>query len=189
MISERPVEAADRAVPEHWEGGIVLGLGSSAIGTLIERTTRFTMLLHLPRLAGHGEAPRAKNGPTLAGRGAGVVRDAITRTIITPDELRCSLTWDQGAEMAQHNRLKVDAGIQVYVCDPQSPWQDGRCRHQFLSHSLRLSLEVARRTEALLAPSDLLREPGGKALTQLIGLFDYERIVSKQSNSTSLWRI
>jgi IS30 family transposase len=126
MISQRPAEAADRAVPGHWEGDLILGLGSSAIGTLVERTTRFTMLLHLPRLAGHGEALRMKNGPALAGHGAEAVRDAITRTIITlPEELRRSLTWDQGAEMAHHDRLKIDAGVQVYFCDPQSPWQRG----------------------------------------------------------------
>lgn len=126
MIRQRPAEAADRAVPGHWEGDLILGLGSSAIGTLVERTTRFTMLLHLPRLAGHGGAPRMKNGPALAGHGAEAVRDAITRTIITlPEEMRRSLTWDQGAEMAQHDRLKIDAGVQVYFCDPQSPWQRG----------------------------------------------------------------
>ena len=126
MISRRPAEAADRAVPGHWEGDLILGLGSSAIGTLVERTTRFTMLLHLPRLAGHGNAPRTKNGPAFAGHGAEAVRDAITRTIVTlPEELRRSLTWDQGAEMAQHARLKIDAGVQVYFCDPQSPWQRG----------------------------------------------------------------
>jgi IS30 family transposase len=126
MISERPAEAADRAVPGHWEGDLIVGLGSSAIGTLVERTTRFTMLLHLPRLAGHDEGPRTKGGPALSGHGAEAVRDAITRTIVTlPEELRRSLTWDQGAEMAQHSRLKIDAGIQVYFCDPRSPWQRG----------------------------------------------------------------
>src|SRR3954464_3891152 len=103
LISQRPVEAQDRAVPGHWEGGLILGLGSSAIGTLVERTTRFTLLLHLPRMAGHGHEARVKNGPALAGHGAEAVRDAITRSIITlPEELRQSLTWDQGAEMAQH---------------------------------------------------------------------------------------
>lgn len=126
MISERPAEVADRAVPGHWEGDLIVGSGSSAIGTLVERTTRFTMLLHLPRLKGPGEGPRAKDGPALSGHGAEAVRDAITRTIVTlPEELRRSLTWDQGTEMAQHSRLKIDTGIQVYFCDPRSPWQRG----------------------------------------------------------------
>ena len=126
LISQRPAEADDRAMPGHWEGDLILGLGSSAIGTLVERTTRFTMLLHLPRLEGHGDGPPKKNGPALAGHNAEAVRDAIARTIvILPAELRRSLTWDQGAEMAQHARLKVDAGVQVYFCDPQSPWQRG----------------------------------------------------------------
>jgi IS30 family transposase len=124
MISQRPVEVTDRAVPGHWEGDLIFGLGSSAIGTLVERTTRFTMLLHLPRMTGHGKEARIKNGPALAGHGAEAVCAAITRTITTlPEQLRRSLTWDQGAEMAQHARLKIDAGLQVYFCDPQSPWQ------------------------------------------------------------------
>jgi IS30 family transposase len=124
MISERPAEAADRAVPGHWEGDLILGLGSSAIGTLVERTTRFTMLLHLPRMPGYGATTRMKNGPALAGHGAEAVREAITRTIITlPEQLRRSLTWDQGAEMAEHARLKIDAGVQIYFCHPHSPWQ------------------------------------------------------------------
>ena len=126
MISQRPAEAADRAVPGHWEGDLILGLGSSAIGTLVERMTRFTLLLHLPRMTDHGHEARVKNGPALAGHGAEAVCDAITRTIVTlPEQLRRSLTWDQGAEMAQHARLKIDAGIQVYFCDPHSPWQRG----------------------------------------------------------------
>jgi IS30 family transposase len=126
MISERPAEADDRAVPGHWEGDLILGLGSSAVGTLVERSTRFTMLLHLPRMEGHGYEPRAKNGPALAGHGAEAVRDAIAASIGTlPHQLRRSLTWDQGAEMAQHAQLRIDTGLAIYFCDPQSPWQRG----------------------------------------------------------------
>ena len=126
MISQRPAEATDRAVPGHWEGDLIIGLGSSAIGTLVERTTRFTMLLHLPRMTGHDQEAPVKKGPALAGHGAEAVRDAITRAISTmPKQLCRSLTWDQGAELAQHARLKIDAGMQIYFCDPHSPWQRG----------------------------------------------------------------
>ena len=124
LISQRPAEVEDRAVPGHWEGDLILGLGISAIGTLVERTTRFTMLLHLPPVRGQG--PRVKNGPALAGHGAEAVRDAIASTITTlPDQLRRSLTWDQGTEMAQHARLRIETGLPVYFCDPHSPWQRG----------------------------------------------------------------
>jgi hypothetical protein len=122
MISQRPAEAADRAVPGHWEGDLILGLGSSAIGTLVERTTRVTLLLHLPRKAGHSHEARVKNGPPLAGHGAEAVRNAITRTIVTlPEQLHRSLTWDQGADLAQHARLKIDAGMQAPT--RLQPWQ------------------------------------------------------------------
>jgi IS30 family transposase len=126
LISERPATVLDRAVPGHWEGDLIVGLGSSAIGTLVERTTRFTLLLHLPRLPEHGLCTRAKNGPALAGHGAEAVREAITRTMVSfPEQLRRSLTWDQGAEMSQHARLRIDTGLHVYFCDPHSPWQRG----------------------------------------------------------------
>jgi IS30 family transposase len=126
MISERPAEVEDRAVPGHWEGDLIIGLNKSAIGTLVERTTRFTMLLHLPPMEGHGKSAPVKNGPPLAGHGAEAVRDAIATTFGTlPDQLRRSLTWDQGSEMAQHAQLKIDSGLDVYFCDPHSPWQRG----------------------------------------------------------------
>ena len=125
LISARPDEAHDRAVPGHWEGDLIVGLGSSAIGTLVERTTRFTMLLHLPRMDAYGQ-PRVKNGPALAGHGAEAVRDAIAATIVTlPQQIRRSLTWDQGAEMAQHVQLRMATGLPIYFCDPHSPWQRG----------------------------------------------------------------
>ncbi len=126
MISERPAEAADRAVPGHWEGDLIPGPNRSAIGTLVERTARFTTLLHLPPMPGHGEGPRVRNGPPLAGHGAEAVRDAIAGAITAlPEQLRRSLAWDQGAEMARHADLKIRHGLPVYFCDPSSPWQRG----------------------------------------------------------------
>ena len=107
-------------------GDLILGLGGSAIGTLVERTTRLAVLLHLASMDGHGWGDRVKNGPALAGHGAEAVRDAIARTITTlPEQLRQSLTWDQGADMSQHVPLKIDTGVAVYFCDPRSPWQRG----------------------------------------------------------------
>jgi IS30 family transposase len=121
MISERPPEVADRAVPGHWEGDLIVGYGSSAIGTLVERKTRFLMLVHLPRLA---ELAQGERGWT--GRGAETVRDAIAATITTlPRELRRTLTWDQGSEMYDHAQLKIAADLDIYFCDPRSPWQRG----------------------------------------------------------------
>jgi len=126
MISQRPAEVADRAVPGHWEGDLIIGLNSSAIGTLVERTTRFTMLLHLPPMSGYARGACIKNGPAMAGRGAEAVRDAIAGKITSlPEQLRKSLTWDQGAEMTQHLKLRIQTGLAIYFCDPRSPWQRG----------------------------------------------------------------
>jgi transposase, IS30 family len=110
MIDERPAEAEDRAVPGHWEGDLILGAdGTSAIGTLVERSTRFVMLLHLPN-----------------DHRAETVRDAIVDTITTlPTALRRSLTWDQGIELARHTEITFAADLPVYFCDPHSPWQRG----------------------------------------------------------------
>jgi IS30 family transposase len=124
MISQRPAEIADRAVPGHWEGDLIIGLDRSAIGTLVERTTRYTMLVHLPRAEGWREGPRVKNGPALGGYGAEAMRAAITAQMSAmPEQLRRSLTWDRGKELAQHAQLKIDTGIAVYFADPHSPWQ------------------------------------------------------------------
>jgi|TARA_R100001244_G_scaffold83163_1_gene64259 IS30 family transposase len=126
MISERPAEAADRAVPGHWEGDLLIGQNSSAIGTLVERSSRFTLLLHLPPMACHEPGARLKHGPATAGHGAEAVRNAIAAKITAlPAQLAKSLTWDQGTEMAQHLQLRIETGLAIYFCDPRSPWQRG----------------------------------------------------------------
>jgi IS30 family transposase len=126
MITERPAEAEDRAVPGHWEGDLIIGTGRSAIGTVVERTTRFTMLVHLPRMEGYGIEAPVKNGPALGGYGAVAMKDALAARFTTmPDQLRRSLTWDRGKELAQHAQLRIETGLPVYFADPHSPWQRG----------------------------------------------------------------
>ena len=126
MISERPPEADDRAVPGHWEGDLIIGTERSAIGTVVERTTRFTMLVHLPRIDGWGDQPPVKNGPALGGYGAESMRIALTDSFASmPDQLRRSLTWDRGKELSAHAAFTVDTGIAVFFADPHSPWQRG----------------------------------------------------------------
>jgi IS30 family transposase len=108
-ISERPAEAADRAVAGHWEGDLLYGTRTTAIGTLVERSTRFVMLFKLP-----------------SGINAESARVGLTQKIFTlPENLRRSLAWDQGREMKEHIRFTIDTGLQVYFCDPASPWQRG----------------------------------------------------------------
>jgi IS30 family transposase len=126
MISERPAEAEDRAVPGHWEGDLLIGLERSAIATLVERTTRFTMLIHLPREDGYRHKHTPKNGPALAGYGAVTMKNALAAKMTTlPEHLRRSLTWDRGKELSAHATFKVETDIPVYFADPQSPWQRG----------------------------------------------------------------
>ncbi len=108
LISARPAEVDDRAIPGHWEGDLIMGRGKSSIGTLVERSTRYVMLFAL-------EKPTAEN-----------VRVEMTKKIMKlPAQLRKSITWDQGTEMAQHRQFTIDSGIQVYFCNPRSPWQRG----------------------------------------------------------------
>ena len=127
MISQRPAEAADRAVPGHWEGDLIIGKDhGSAIGTLVERATRFCLLLHLPATAA---------GAT---HSAIQVRDAMITTMVAlPEALRRSLTWDQGIEMARHAEISMALDMPVYFCDPHSPWQRG-------SNENTVSLAMAR---------------------------------------------
>jgi IS30 family transposase len=110
MITDRPAEVDDRAIPGHWEGDLIIGKnGASAIGTLVERTTRYLLLIHL---GGDRSAP--------------TVRDAIAAAILTmPEQLRKTLTWDQGRELTEHTQLSIDADLDIYFCDPHSPWPRG----------------------------------------------------------------
>ena len=123
MISQRFADADDRAVPDHWEGDLIIGLNRPAIGTLVERTTRYSMLLHLSSIEGHGEKSRVKYGPPTAGHGAQAVHNAIAEQITLPQPPERSLARDQGSEMSQHAEFTVAIGIPVYFCDPQRPRQ------------------------------------------------------------------
>lgn len=126
LISERPPEVEDREEAGHWEGDLIIGLARSAIGTLVERTTRFTILVHLPREAGYGLTPRTKNGPALAGYGATSMKNALASAMSSvPVELRRSLTWDRGKELSAHAAFTAETGIPVYFADAHSPWQRG----------------------------------------------------------------
>nr|WP_104527621.1 IS30 family transposase [Blastococcus saxobsidens] len=124
VFSQRPADAADRAVPGHWEGDLIIGIGRSAIGTLVERSSRSTLLVHLPRLEGWGQQPAVKNGPSLGGYGAVAMNAALTASMTRlPDQLRQTLTWDRGKELSGHAQFALDTGTKVFFADPHSPWQ------------------------------------------------------------------
>ncbi|MGW3829396.1 IS30 family transposase, partial [Streptomyces sp. NPDC005071] len=124
VLSERPAEAGDRAVPGHWEGDLIIGTGRSAIGTLVERSSRSTLLVHLPRLDGWGEKTPVKNSTSLGGYGAVAMRAALTASMTQlPEQLRKTLTWDRGKELSAHAQFALDTGTKVFFADPHSPWQ------------------------------------------------------------------
>jgi IS30 family transposase len=124
VLSERPAEAEDRAVPGHWEGDLIIGTSRSAIGTLVERSSRSTLLVHLPRMEGWGEKPYVKNGPSLGGYGALAMNTALKASMTTlPEQLRKTLTWDRGKELAGHAQFALETGTRVFFADPHSPWQ------------------------------------------------------------------
>jgi transposase, IS30 family len=139
MISERPAEVKDRAVPGHWEGDLIFGKKMTSIGTLVERHSRYVILLKLPN-----------------GHGAEAVRKVMTKRILTlPAQLRRSITWDQGVEMSQHVQFTIDTGVQIYFCDPKSPWQRGSNENtngllrQYLPRSSDLSQCTQRELDAV----------------------------------------
>ncbi len=124
VLSERPAEAADRAVPGYWEGNLIIGTGRSMIGTLVERGSRSTLLVHLPRLEGRGENPPVKNGPSLGGYGAIAMNAALIVAMTQlPGQLRKTLTRDRGKEFSGHAQSALDTGAKVFFADPYSPWQ------------------------------------------------------------------
>jgi IS30 family transposase len=124
VLSERPAEAEDRAVPGHWEGDLIIGTGRSAIGTVVERSSRSTLLVHLPRMEGWGKHPYVKNGPSLGGYGAVAMNAALTASITKlPEQLRKTLTWDRGKELSGHAQFALETGTRVFFADPHSPWQ------------------------------------------------------------------
>lgn len=126
LISERPAEAEDRAIPGHHEGDLIIGTERSAIGTVVERTTGFLTLVHLPREEGWRVQPIVKNGPALSGYGAISMNKALASAMAAmPAELKRSLTWDRGKEMSAHAQFTIDTGLKVYFADPHSPWQRG----------------------------------------------------------------
>ena len=126
MISERPDEVADRKTAGHWEGDLIIGLKRSAIGTVVERTTRFTRLVHLPREDGYGTIPRTKNGPALAGYGAVTMKNALAASMATMPAALCkTITWDRGKELSAHVAFTEETGISMFFADPKSPWQRG----------------------------------------------------------------
>jgi IS30 family transposase len=124
VIGQRPAEADDRAVPGHWEGDLIIGTGRSAIGTVVERASRSTLLVHLPRLDGWGDTPPVKNGPALGGYGAIAMNAALTASITQlPEQLRKTLTWDRGKELSAHAQFALETGTKVFFANPHSPWQ------------------------------------------------------------------
>jgi len=134
-ISQRPPEVADRAVPGHWEGDLVMGTtGGVAVGTLVERTTRFTILLHLP---GRHDAESVA---------AAMIREMAD----LPEHLRRSLTWDRGTELARYDQIQLDLAMPVYFCDPHSPWQRGTNENtnRLLRHWLTKGTDLSRFTAA-----------------------------------------
>jgi IS30 family transposase len=173
-ISERPAEVADRAVPGHWEGDLIIGaLSKSAIGTLVERQTRFTMLLHLP-----------------ADHGALAVQEAMIAKIATlPEQLRKTLTWDQGSEMSNHLQIAAATDLEIYFCDPHSPWQRGSNENtngllrQYFPKGTDLSIHTAEHIDQVAAE---LNDRPRKTLNWQTPAEALQRLLSEPTNPQAL---
>ena len=191
LINKRPEETDDRAIPGHHEGDLIIGTDRSAIGTIVERTTGYTTLVHLPREQGWRAQPITKTGPALSGYGAISMNKASAQALASmPTELKRSLTWGRGKEMSAHTQFTIDTGLKVYFADPHRPWQRGTNENMNgqLTNTFRrepISCDgtqtISRQSHTLSTPdrvSDSNGEPPPKYVTNTYKSIQQQRVAS-----------